>query len=316
MSNSAATQSLPPPARLYQIGIGHYFSRALALAAKLGIADLLAAGPRDAATLAADTGTHAPSLQRVLRLLVSVGVFDEPEPGRFALNDLGTFLRRDAPFSMRAAVLLFAGVPMQDSWRELEYCVQTGEPAFRKTSRDADAFSTMDPEQVAVFDEAMAAFTRQTALAVAATYDFSELQRVADVGGGNGALLIGILQAHPHLQGIVFDQPRSAEAARSQIAAAGLADRCEAIGGNFFESVPPGCDAYLLKHVIHDWNDERASIRRGSRLRRRAAAPPPTTSTCSSAPVGGNAPSPSSAISTPRPASSSPGSCRRRRTSA
>ena len=259
---SRESTTMPPPLRLYQMGIGHFFSRALHLAAKLGIADLLKDGPRHYSELAADTATHAPSLNRVMRLLASAGVFAEWENGNFALTPVGEFLRTDVPGSMRSAVMLFAGVGIQDSWKELEYCVQTGEPAFRRTSPDGDAFShfAQNPEQAKVFDEAMATFTAQAASAVAAAYDFSTFGSVVDVGGGNGALLIGILKAHPTVQGVVFDMPRVAESAIRQIAAAGLASRCQAVGGNFFEAVPPGGDAYLLKHVIHDWNDERATV--------------------------------------------------------
>ena len=257
---SDAHASTPPPIALYQMAIGHYLSRALALAAKLRLADLLADGPRPVGALAEATGTHAPSLNRVLRLLASAGVFTEEDGGRFALTDLGALLRTGVPFSMRASVLLFCGVDIQDSWKELEYCVQTGEPAFRRHSPDADAFSFLagNPEQAAVFDEAMATFTALTAVAVAAAYDLSAFAKVVDVGGGNGALLIGLLQANPAVHGIVFDMPRTAEGARARIAAAGMESRCEAIGGDFFESVPSGGDAYLIKHVIHDWNDERA----------------------------------------------------------
>ena len=254
----AQTNPLPPPLLLYQMAVGHYVSRALHLAAKLGLADLLKDGPRPGGELAGATATHAPSLRRVLRLLASVGVFDEQEDGRFALTPVGQFLRADLPGSMRASVLLFSGVGIQDSWRELEYCVRTGEPAFRKASPGGDAFSSMTPEQSAVFDEAMAATAPMFAAAVAAAYDFSAFDKVVDVGGGNGAILIGILQANPALAGIVFDQPRTAEKARARIAAAGLASRCQALGGDFFREVPAGADAYLLKHVIHDWDDEKA----------------------------------------------------------
>jgi hypothetical protein len=254
------------------MSIGHYVSRALYLAAKLGLADLLKDGPRDARALAAASGTHAPSLNRVLRLLASVGLFEELEGGRFALTPTGDMLRSDVPGSMRASVMLFAGVGIQDSWKELEYCVRTGEPAFRRTAPDADPFTTMaqDPEAAALFDKAMATFAPQTAAAVAAAYDFSVFGTVADVGGGNGALLLGILQANPRLRGLVFDQPHVAERARVHLAEAGMVDRCEVVGGSFFDAVPRGADAYLLKHVIHDWNDERA----GAILRNCRAAVP------------------------------------------
>jgi orsellinic acid C2-O-methyltransferase len=251
--------ALPPQVLLYQMAIGHYFSRAIALAAKLGIADLLREGPQPIAALAEATGTQAAALNRVLRLLASVGVFAEREEGNFALTSLGECLCADVPGSARAAVLLFAGVGIQDSWKELEYCVRTGEPAFRKKGL-TDPFAEMaqSPEDAANFDAAMADFTRMTAVAVAAAYDFASFRTIADVGGGNGALIIGILNAYPHLHGMVFDQPHVAERARKQIAESGLAERCRADGGDFFEAVPSGADAYLLKHVIHDWNDERA----------------------------------------------------------
>jgi hypothetical protein len=116
-----------------------------------------------------------------------------------------------------------------------------------------------DPEAAAIFDRAMATFAPQTAAAVAAAYDFSPFRTVVDVGGGNGALLAGILKANPTLRGIVFDQPHVAPRAQEQIDASGVADRCSFAGGSFFEAVPPGGDLYLLKHVIHDWGDEQAS---------------------------------------------------------
>ncbi|MDJ0848398.1 MAG: methyltransferase [Myxococcota bacterium] len=251
---------LPPPIALYQIGTGHYFSRALDLAARLGIADLLRDGPRDAEALAAACEARPAALRRVLRLLVSVGVFMEDEAGRFALMPTGELLRSDVEGSMRAAVQLFAGPDIQDSWKELEYCVKTGEPAFRKFSPEGDAFSDMaaKPEQAAVFDEAMAAFTSRIAVVVASAYDFSRFGTIADIGGGNGALLLGILKAHAEPKGIVFDLPKAAERARREVERAGLASRCDVVAGDFFAAVPPSADAYLLKHVIHDWDDGRA----------------------------------------------------------
>jgi orsellinic acid C2-O-methyltransferase len=257
--SSAKPPALPPGIVLYQMAIGHYVSRALALAARLGIADLLAAGPHPAAELAAKTDTDAGALRRVLRLLTSVGVLTEDAGGSFALSALGELLRSDVPGSARATVLLFAGVGIQDSWKELEYCVRTGQPAFRKHSPDADAFSGMDEEATKVFDAAMATFAPASAAAMAAAYDFSQFGSVMDVGGGNGAILIGLLGANPGLRGIVFDRAGAAERAREKLAEAGLAARCEVAAGDFFQSVPAGADAYLLKHVIHDWNDEQAA---------------------------------------------------------
>ena len=261
MESHQTPMAEPPGMALYRIGVGHYFSRALALAAKLGVADFMKDGARHYDEIARATDTHGPSLNRVLRMLASVGVFEEREGGTFALASLGELLRTDVPGSMRASVLLFAGINIQDSWKELEYCVQTGEPAFRKHSPNATAFTAIaaNPEQAKVFDEAMAAFSSMTAIAVAASYDFSPFRTIVDVGGGNGALLIGILRANPHLNGIVFDLPHAAEKARAKIAEAGLQSRCEAVGGDFFREVPAGADAYIIKHVIHDWDDEHAT---------------------------------------------------------
>jgi hypothetical protein len=249
--------SLPPQALLYQMAIGYYLSRALDLVARLGIADHLKGGARPVGELARATATHAPSLLRVLRLLAAHGVLTEGEDGAFALTSIGECLQTDVPGSANAMVRLFAGPRIQDNWKDLEHCVRTGEPAFRKRGL-GDPFSTRSPEDAADFDAAMANLTRMTAVAVAATYDFTPFGTLVDVGGGNGALLIGLLDANPALRGIVFDLPAAAGRATTTIAASGLSGRCEAVGGDFFEEVPQGGDAYLLKHVIHDWDDERA----------------------------------------------------------
>jgi hypothetical protein len=244
---------------LFQMATGFYLSRALFVAAELGIADLLAGGARRFDDLAAATQTHGPSLNRVLRLLASAGVFSAEADGHFALTPLGECLRTGVPGGVRAAVLLFGG-GAQNAWADLMYCVQTGEPSFRR-SGETDPFARMqqNPKDAANFDEAMADFTKLVAVAVAAAYDFTPFRTLVDVGGGNGTLLIGLLGANPHLRGVVFDRPDVVERAGPRLAEAGLSARCDAVGGDFFASVPPGGDAYLLKHVIHDWNDERAT---------------------------------------------------------
>jgi SAM-dependent methyltransferase len=255
---SHMANEMPPSLILYQMSIGHYLARALHLAAKLELADLMAAGPRAAADLAAATGCDRDALRRVLRLLASAGVLAEGEDGRFALTPLGDALRSDVPGSARALVMLFAGSRLQDWWGELEYCVRTGQPAFRKDSPTGDAFAQFDAEQAAVFDKAMATFSSQNAAAIVAAYPFSQFESVVDLGGGNGSLLIGILAANPTTRGIVFDRPQAEAGAKQNVASAGLGSRCEVVAGDFFDSVPRGADAYLLKHVIHDWNDEDA----------------------------------------------------------
>jgi hypothetical protein len=252
------TPDLPPPLALFRMLTGYYVSRAIHVAATLGIADQLAAGPRHYDDLAKVTGTHAPSLHRVLRLLTSVGVFIEEEGGRFALTALGQCLRGGVPGSMRATAIVFGGLT-QDAWAELLHSVKTGEPGFpRVFGTDSFAYMADQPTLAALFEEAMADWTSQVAAATVAAYDFSTFRMIVDVGGGNGTLLAGILRATAGPRGIVFELPHVAARAQAHIAELGVADRCTAVGGDFFREVPGGGDAYVLKHVIHDWSDERA----------------------------------------------------------
>lgn len=164
---------------------------------------------------------------------------------------------RRARLDARAARLF--GGPAQDAWTGLLDTVRSGEPTCRREGR-TDPFAGMasDPERAAVFDEAMADWTKQVAVAAAAAYDFSRFRAIVDVGGGNGTLLAGILAKTPGPRGIVFDQPHVAARAQARLAELGVADRCTAVGGDFFKEVPQGGDAYVLKHVIHDWDDARA----------------------------------------------------------
>lgn len=254
-----SAQHLPPPFALFRMISGFYFSRAIHVMARLGIADILSDGPADAEKLASRTKTHAPSLKRVLRLLVTAGVATEDGEGRFELTPIGDCLRTGTPGSMRAAALLFGGIT-ERAWGELLYSVETGEPAFRRVfGKDSFAYFSEHPEEAANFDAAMSTFTAPIAAVVATTYDFSGIRHVVDVGGGNGALLAGILKAHPRLKGTLFDLPEVVERARPRLSELGLADRCETVGGDFFAQVPAGADAYFLKHVIHDWDDHRAA---------------------------------------------------------
>jgi hypothetical protein len=251
-------QELPPPFALYRMITGFYISRAIHVVARLDIAEFLRDGPLDAEELARRSKVHARSLRRVLRLLVTAGVFAEEDDGRFALTPIGEHLRADVPGSMRAAALLFGGITHR-AWGDLLYSVETGEPAFRHVfGQEPFAYLAEHEEEAANFDAAMAAFTSQIARVVAKAYEFSALRHVIDVGGGNGALLAGILGAHPRLGGTVFDLPQVVERAASHLRALGLLGRAQVVGGDFFREVPGGGDAYLLKHVIHDWDDERA----------------------------------------------------------
>jgi ubiquinone/menaquinone biosynthesis C-methylase UbiE len=234
-----------------------WVSRAIYVAVELGIADLLSDGPRTVADLAAATNSHAQSLYRVLRLLASEGVFAEADNGRFELTPKAAALRKDAgPARLQ---VLFLGRPA--SWEaagNLSHTVRTGETAFEKVHGvDFFGYNRRHPDDQLLFDQLMAAQTRPVARAVAGIYDFSSMASLIDVGGGRGAFAIEVLTAQPHLKGVVFDQPAVAEEAKEAIGAAGLSGRCEAVGGDFFQSVPHGHDAYLLKYVLHDWDDEQ-----------------------------------------------------------
>ena len=246
-----------PGDELIRLFRGFWLSRAIYVAAELGIADLLVDGPRTVADLAASTSTHPASLYRVLRLLASEDVFTEADDGRFELTPKAAALRHGAsPARMQ---VLFLGRPA--SWLaagSLSHTVRTGETAFEHVN-DMDFFeyNRRHPEDQALFDELMAAQTKPVARAVAGTYDFSSMASVIDVGGGRGALAIEILAAHPQLRGVVFDQPTVAMEANTAIAAAGLSERCEGVGGDFFLSIPNDHDAYLLKYILHDWDDEQ-----------------------------------------------------------
>jgi hypothetical protein len=247
----------PPPATLLQMMTGYWVSQALHVAAKLGIADLLADGPVDCEDLAAATDTHAPSLQRVLRALASVGVFTEVSPGSFALTPLAELLRTETPGSMRALAIMYAEEQYR-AWGELLHSVRTGEMAFdHQFGMGYFEYLAQHPEADRVFNEAMTGWTHQLVGAVMDTYDFSPFKTIVDVGGGYGALLTAILRSNPGTRGVLFEQPHVVASAEEQLVAAGVADRCTFVGGDFFAAVPTGGDAYVLSQILHDWDDER-----------------------------------------------------------
>jgi O-methyltransferase domain/Dimerisation domain len=236
----------------------YWVSQALYVAAKLKLADQLKDSPRTADELAGATGMHIASLYRLLRALASVGVFVEDDRHRFALTPLAECLRSDVPGSQWAMAVM-NGEEHYLSWGELLYSVQTGKPAFEKLfGAGVFDFLSRDPEKARIFDEAMVGVHGRETAAMLDAYDFSGVRVLADVGGGNGSLLTGVLKKYPGLRGILFDLPGVAERARANLASAGLSGRCEVIGGDFFASVTGGADAYLLRHIIHDWDDERA----------------------------------------------------------
>jgi hypothetical protein len=247
-----------PGQDLRRLVLGFRLSQAIYVAAEVGIAELLADGPRSAEELAAATGAHAPSLYRVLRFLAGEGIFAEMDDGRFSLTPMGELLRDDAPGSLRPMARQSASDASWRSWGQLLHSVQTGRPAFdRVHGVDFFEYYRQHPGEQAIFDALMRSYTEPVTRAVAQSYDFSPFSRVVDVGGGRGALTLGLLAEYPHLRGVVFDQPEVARAAQQAIEAAGQTGRCQAVGGDFFQAVPEGGDVYLLKFILHDWNDEQ-----------------------------------------------------------
>jgi hypothetical protein len=245
--------------QMLQMIVNFWTTRAVFAAAKLGIADHIHDTPLTAADLAARTKTHAPSLFRLLRALASVGVFTEDEQQRFSTTELGATLRTGVPGSLRASMISELGEDHYDAWADILGSVATGEIAFdRRFGMPVWRYYAEKPEAGAVFNESMVGLTRSVEAAVVRAYDFSSCKAVVDVGGGFGGLLFSVLDANPNLKGILFDAPEVIEGSRRRIAAEGRSDRCEAVGGDFFTSVPSGVDLYMLKWIIHDWDDEKS----------------------------------------------------------
>jgi len=248
-----------PALTLMDLLTGYRVTQALYVAARLRIADRLAEGPRGSEELARMTGAHAGALHRLLRALVSFGVLAEEADGRFALTEVGALLRDEVPGSLRAGVIFYGDQRHWNAWAKLEQSVISGETVWGP--RAAHAFfemNTKDPEGAAIFNAAMTSFTSAFDAAVVAAYDFSRPRMLVDVGGGQGALISSILRANPGLRGILFDIPPVIDGARRRLVAGGLGDRLELVAGDVFASVPPGGDAYLLKWIIHDWDDEQS----------------------------------------------------------
>jgi hypothetical protein len=258
--NPSPPQHLNHPQQLNQLICGYWHSQCIYVAAKLGIADLLAAGPVSVDELATKTGTDRPSLFRLLRALASLGVFAEDAGGRFRLTPAAEPLRRDVPGSQWAMAVMM-GEEHYRSWGELLYSVRTGKIAFDKIfGQPVFEFLSEHPEQAALFDQAMVGVHGRETAAMVDAYDFPQFSSLADVGGGNGSTLCGILKRQAKLHGTLFDLPGVIERAAATVNAAGLADRVHLVAGSFFESVPGGVDAYLLRHIIHDWDDEKAIL--------------------------------------------------------
>jgi hypothetical protein len=257
--NQPGSANLPPPVAMLQMISGFWISRAIYIAAKLGIADHLREVHRTADELAAATGTHAPSLYRVLRALASVGVFAEDGNGRFALTPLGATLQTDVPGSMRAFATVELGEEHYPAWGDLMHSVKTGEIAFDHVfGMPVWEYFAQHPDNAKTFNDAMTGMTLAVNDAVLSAYDFSSIRKIVDVGGGHGSLITSILKLNPHMKGVLFDAKPVIEGARRRVEAEGLTNRCGVVAGDFFESVPGGGDAYILKWIIHDWDEKRS----------------------------------------------------------
>jgi hypothetical protein len=246
--------------QLNQMIVGCWTSRLIYVAAKLRLADRVADGPRSAEELAEAAGVAPRPLYRLLRSLASVGVFAQEADGRFQLNPLSEGLREGGPESLRAIALMI-GEEQDRCWDDLLDTVRTGETAFdRLYGRPVFDYLGEHPGEAKIFDAAMTGFSGRAMQAMLDAYDLSGVGTLADVGGGLGTNLAAALNRYPGMRGLLFDQPHVIERARPRLEAAGVAERCAVQGGNFFEGAPVGADAYLLGHIIHDWDDDKAGL--------------------------------------------------------
>jgi len=249
---------LPYPFQLSRLATSYWVPQAIHAAAALGVADVLAAGPLTSAEIARALGADAPALGRLMRALVTLEICALGEDDRFALTPLGECLRSDSRDSVRAWVLLVGGAGCWTSWGRLAECVRTGRSVPALDGRDGWVETASDPAAAATFDQSMVQLTRHLAAAIAVSYDFAAFRTIVDVGGGWGALLPPILKANPALRGTVFDLPRCRDGARALAEKTGLADRYDFVAGDVFVDPLPRADAYVIKSVIHDWDDERS----------------------------------------------------------
>jgi hypothetical protein len=248
---------LPPSARLMDMIFGFALSRSIAVAAQLGIADLLGAGPKSADELAESTGANPNALYRLLRALAGAGIFTEETDGRFGLTLLSELLRSDVPESLRGFAAMMANTVNFETWAHLPYSIETGKPAFpHKFGMPWFTWLGENPAEAKAFHDAMTSLSASAIGAVVSAYDFSGIKRLVDVGGGHGLLLASVLAKYADMRGVLYDAPVVVQGSKDVLVEHEVADRCEAVVGDFFQSVPAGGDAYILKHIIHDWSDE------------------------------------------------------------
>jgi O-methyltransferase len=270
-------KAVPPPLLVMERLNGLVEAKVLSLVAELGIADRLAGGPRAAVHLAAEAGVDADALDRALGLLVSRGFFARTRDGRYENNAASMVLRSDHPESMRAWAEFFASDWHWEMWNHARHSVATGHSASKEAfgAEFFDYLTTVNPQAGESFNRALAGTSALAGPILAKGYDFSDVMRLCDVGGGTGGMLGEILAVYPSLRGVLFDLPEVADQARAHLGARGLNDRVEVIGGSFFETAPEGCDAYMMQAIVHDWDDDscvtilsnvRRAMRSGARV--------------------------------------------------
>lgn len=260
MSRSVTTINVPS-ASLGMMATGFWVSRAIHVAAKIGIADLLAQGPQGVEFLAEKTKSDRNALFRLLRALSAVGLFRSRNQDVFELTDLGQGLRSDTEGSMRNYVMMLGRPESWRAWEQLEHSVMTGVPAFEHAYHlPLFHYLAANPPIGAIFDEGMRSRGVADDHAISTAYDFSTAGRIVDVGGGGGRLLSTVLRAAPNASGVLFDLPHVIESSRKSLATSDVGKRIDCVAGDFFEDVPAGADLYMLKQVIHDWTDEQATI--------------------------------------------------------
>jgi hypothetical protein len=239
----------------------YVIGQAIYVAAKLGIADLLAEGPQSIDALATAAQVHGPALYRILRTLASAGIFAERGDTHFELTPMAAWLRSTTPGSLRGWAIMRGEPVVWRSWGDLLHSVQTGQGAFEHVfGCPPFEYLGQHPDVAAMVDAAMRSMGFGRFEAVASAYDFSGVSTLVDVGGGNGGMLTAILKQHPQMQGILAELPHVVEGATQHLNAEGLSGRCQCLATNMFKQVPTGGEVYLLSRVIHDWNDARAEI--------------------------------------------------------
>jgi hypothetical protein len=250
--------SMSESAHLLDLITGYWVAQAIHAAARLGIADLLGDGPRAVSELARATGSDEEALYRLLRGLAGRGLFREGPGNTFGLTPLAELLREDHPLSLRPLSVMFGDLQYHP-WGDLLYSIETGRCAYERRAGEPFFDSlAKDPAAARTFSRAMTSFLQSIPALVVEVYDFSSYERIVDVGSAHGTLMTAVLKANPSPRGVLFDLPHVVDGARQPLAAAGLADRCDFVGGDFLSAVPPGGDLYILSTILHDWNDEQS----------------------------------------------------------